>query len=285
MNKSWIKWGIAGSLVGAGILLLDALFLEQYFFQIKTFDIGDKESNKNLKLALLTDLHFKRNFLPFYSRLARKVNELHPDLLVISGDVLDQTGIPGPVRKFFSLLNSNIAKAAILGNHDHKANVHLSTIKKIYEDHNCKLLINESKKFTIGDRSIMVTGLDDFIEATANFKQAVKDVGREEHHLLLIHSPLLQEIVLKEIEEINSNRNEKNKLNIRYIFAGHNHGGQIRFLGLTPFLPKKSGNYVNGWYNQDPPYLYLSKGFGTTKVPFRFGARSELTVFNYGMKD
>jgi hypothetical protein len=285
MNKSWIKWGIAGSLVVAGIVLLDALFLEQYFFEIKTFDIGDKASNKRLKLVLLTDLHFKKNFLPFYSRLAKKVNELHPDLLVISGDVLDQTGKPAPVRKFFSLLNPNIAKAAILGNHDHKSDVHMSTIRKIYEGYNCKLLINESKKFTIGDHSIMVTGLDDFIEGNSKFKLAVKEVGKEEHHLLLIHSPLQQEKVLKEIAEINSKRSESDKLNIRYIFAGHNHGGQVCLFGYAPILPEKSGNYVNGWYNQDPPYLYLSKGFGTAKIPLRFGARSELTVFNYGMKD
>jgi predicted MPP superfamily phosphohydrolase len=48
-------------------------------------------------------------------------------------------------------------------------------------------------------------------------------------------------------------------------------------------LPKKSGNYINGWYNKEEPYLYVSNGFGTSEVPFRFGARPEITMFYYGV--
>lgn len=50
---------------------------------------------------------------------------------------------------------------------------------------------------------------------------------------------------------------------------------------IVPVLPEKSGNYVQGWYGKGSPQMYLSKGFGTSMLPFRFGARSEIVLFTY----
>ncbi len=85
-----------------------------------------------------------------------------------------------------------------------------------------------------------------------------------------------------QIETVNAHRQENEKLTIRYIFAGHNHGGQITFFGLfAPYLPRKARKYLKGWYNTSSPYLYLSKGFGNSVIPFRFFARAEITLFQY----
>jgi hypothetical protein len=73
------------------------------------------------------------------------------------------------------------------------------------------------------------------------------------------------------------------QLNMQYIFAGHNHVGQVRFSSFVSVLPEHSGNYVNGWFNRDKPKLYESKGFGTSGLPFRFDARSEVILFYYGV--
>lgn len=281
MKKSLIKWGIGTGVMAAAFVLLDALFLEKYFFRIKTFDIGTKYSNKKLRLLLLSDLHFKQQLWPFYRKLARKINELQPDIILIAGDVVDQHGNKKPVNQFFNLLNEQIPKIVILGNHEHKSEVSIQSIKRIYQQHHCDLLVNESKVYKIKGSSLTVTGLDDFIEGSANIEKAVKNVGREAHHILLIHSPLQQEKVMDKLKSINAVRREDQQLNIQYIFAGHNHGGQVRIFGLAPVLPEKSGNYVHGWYNNHSPYLYVSQGFGTSAIPVRFGARSEIILFNY----
>jgi hypothetical protein len=283
MNRQIKKWGIIAGLAGGGAALLDALLLEKYFFEVKTFNIGKKGSKQKIKLLLLTDLHFRKALWPFHKKLAKKINSIHPDLILISGDVIDESGTDTPAQDFFSLINYSIPKVAILGNHDHKNSVRIDTYKRLYEQNNCKLLINESKLYTIKRERVMVTGVDDFIEGNASFATAVKDVGREENHVLLVHSPLQQEVVLKEMKRINDDRNDDKKLNIQYIFAGHNHGGQVNILGYAPILPEKSGPYLKGWYNKKAPYLYVSKGFGTSTLPFRFGARSEVTVFNMGV--
>jgi predicted MPP superfamily phosphohydrolase len=277
-NKQWIVAGLATAALG---LLADAMFFEKYFFQIKHFDIGNKGSGKSIKLVLLTDLHFRSILWPYYRRLARKVNQLQPDLVLITGDSLDSSGRTPPMNHFFDLLDQGVQKVAIPGNHDHKADNDLSSIKKVYKNHNCDFLVNESKAYLLDGERVMITGLDDFIEGESRFAEAVKEVGEEKFHILLVHSPLQQEMVRDKIRKINEERDPSNQLNISYIFAGHNHGGQIRLPGWVPVLPVKSGDYVDGWYNKSSPYLYVSKGFGTSTVPFRFGARAEVTVFNY----
>jgi len=280
MRRLW-KYAPKGAAALGGLLLLDALFLEQYFFRIKKFDIGKKGRGKKIKLLLLADLHVKNSFRPYYARLARTINRLQPHLILISGDMLDVRGDITILEKFLSCIQRNIPKAAILGNHDHANGARNQKIAALLTKYNGQLLVNRSHAFTLRGERIMITGLDDFIESNHDFLKAIDNVGKEKHHFLLLHSPLQQEVALKDIRSENNRRPPQEQLNISYIFAGHNHGGQVRFGRLAPVLPELSGNYVNGWYNDGFPYLYVSKGFGTSRLPIRFGARAEITLFNY----
>jgi len=40
---------------------------------------------------------------------------------------------------------------------------------------------------------------------------------------------------------------------------------------------------VKGWYqeNSEDPKLYVSKGIGTTLLPFRLGSRAEIALFHF----
>ncbi|WP_439882269.1 metallophosphoesterase [Pontibacter sp. MBLB2868] len=281
MKNKYIKWGIAAIATTAAGLLLDSLILEKYFFEVKEFEIGKEEGKDMVRIVLLTDLHFKDLLLPHFTKLAQKLNEIQPDLLLIAGDILDSSGHIQPADAFFDLLNPAIRIVAIPGNNDYKADIQIPELQKALEKYNCDFLLNKSKAYEVRGNSIMITGLDDFIESEDHFAKAVKDVGYEENHLLLIHSPLQQKHVKEQIKRINSSRSPDRQLNISYIFAGHTHGGQVRLPGYVPILPGKSGNYVNGWYNEHAPYLYVSKGFGTSTIPFRFFAKSEMIVLNY----
>ncbi|MFC6997935.1 metallophosphoesterase [Rufibacter roseus] len=281
MNNKYFTWGAGALAFGAAAVLLDALFLEKYFFDLKTHHIGNLSSARKLKLVLLTDLHLKNRLYPYHKRLASKLKQLQPDLILIAGDTLDSSGKAAVADQFLGMLPHHVQKAAILGNHDYLAKDSLSALQKVYAQHNCRLLVNETAAFQVAGTRVVVTGLDDMLEGESRFSKAVEGVGKEEHHLLLIHSPLQQEKAIDTMKRLNQNRREAEKLNIRFVFAGHNHGGQVRLPGYVPVLPEKSGDYVEGWYNVEPPFLYLSKGFGTSRLPFRFGARSEVTLFHY----
>lgn len=280
MKCLW-KYAARGAAALGGLLLLDALFLEQYFFRIKKFDIGEGRTGKKIKLLLLADLHIKNSYRPYYARLVRTINKLQPHLILISGDLLDVRGDIKVLEKFLSHIHRHIPKAAILGNHDHANKARNQKIAALLAKYNGQLLVNRSHTFTLRGERIMITGLDDFIESNHDLLKAIDKVGKERHHLLLLHSPLQQEVALKDIRSENNRRPQQEQLNISYIFAGHNHGGQVRFGKKTPVLPEFSGSYVNGWYNSGFPYLYVSKGFGTSRFPIRFGARAEITLFDY----
>jgi len=68
----------------------------------------------------------------------------------------------------------------------------------------------------------------------------------------------------------------KRNLVVDLVLSGHTHGGQITFLGIVPFKPQGSGKYLKGWYKEDKPKMYISKGIGTSILPIRFGARAEM---------
>ncbi|GAA0189173.1 metallophosphoesterase [Fulvivirga kasyanovii] len=282
MDRNKHKW-IAGAGLAAGLVLLDALVLEQYLFTVKQFDIGNKHSrSRPCRMVLLTDLHLGKRLAPKYIRLIRRIKKLNADIILFAGDAIDEDGDTRTLDDFFSRLPATIPKVAILGNHEYKNEAGLDELKALYKKHHIDLLINGSKAYPIGSKRLMVTGLNDFIESTQNFSKAIEGVGKEDMHIALIHSPLQQEKLLAQIKATNQSRPGDQKLNIEYLFAGHNHGGQVTFFGLFPLLlPIKSGDYVNGWYNDNKPYLYVSKGFGNSTVPFRFGARAEMIVFNY----
>lgn len=284
MNKKLKKWGLLAAGIGAAVGFAEAVFLEKYFYKIEKYNIGKPGSSKNIRVLFLTDLHFKTYLWPFHYKLADEIKLLNPDLILISGDVIDETGTSAEAAiKFFNLVNYSIPKVAIMGNHDHKNAVDIRAYYQMYKGCNCTLLMNETKVFTIKGERIVVTGVDDYIEGDPSLVDAVAEVGREDNHLLLIHSPKQQKNIKKQIKKINAKRSESNWLNIQYMFAGHNHGGQVTILGYAPVMPEKSGKYVKGWYNKKPPYLYVSNGFGTSTLPFRFGARAEITLFNFGV--
>src|SRR5919205_1419917 len=144
MKKLVIRWGVGAAVAGATYLLLDALILEKYFFEVKTFNIGNEEGIKKIKLLHITDLHFKKRFWFFHRKLAKKINALNPDLIIITGDTLDTDGKLRPADQFLSLINHSFKKVAILGNHDRMVDTHIADLKRVYEKHNCILLINES---------------------------------------------------------------------------------------------------------------------------------------------
>ena len=280
MKTKWL-WA-AGMATAAGLILLDALVLEHYLFKIKEYHIGVKDRNsRSLKILLLTDLHLKHKLSAKYKRLIDKIRTIAPDIILLAGDSLDENGKPEILDDFFRELPALTPKAAILGNHEYKNDASMRSIKDIFAQNKVDLLINKSKAYHFGEEKLMVTGLDDMVESDANFKKAVASVGHEKMHVGLIHTPLLQDKVEEQIPAINKKREKRDELNLSYLFAGHNHGGQVTAFGKPLILPDKAGHYVKGWYNDKKPYLYVSKGFGNSTLPVRFAARAEAILFHY----
>jgi predicted MPP superfamily phosphohydrolase len=271
MKISRRKFIRSGILFGVGASLLDAFWVEKFFIEINEYYNGsDKKETSNIKVVQISDLHLQSLNYQLI-KLTEKLNKLAPDLILITGDAIDKANNITVLNDFLKGINKEIKKVAILGNWEYWGNVDLIELDKIYADNNCTLLINQTKQFTFGDRTISITGVDDFVGGKADFESSIKDYKISDHHIILNHCPQYSDYISEKLNK---------EINVDFILSGHTHGGQINLFGFIPFLPQGSGKYVKGWYKENSPNLYVSKGIGTSIFPARFGARAEIAIFN-----
>jgi predicted MPP superfamily phosphohydrolase len=267
-RRKFLKTALFGA---GGAILADSLWLEKFYIETNEFFLGNaNETNKGIRLVQISDLHL-REITNSLNRLAQRVNRIKPDLILITGDAIDDKNNLDLLNNFLGLISHDTKKAAILGNWEYWGEVNIKKLKEIYSAHNCHLLVNQTRQYTFGDKTISITGVDDFVAGTSDVELAVEHYKKSDFHIVLNHCPAYSDsIAIKTPKEIK----------IDLILSGHTHGGQINIFGIVPFLPQGSGKYVKGWYEDELKKLYVSKGIGTSILPARFGARAEIAIFN-----
>jgi len=205
----------------------------------------------------------------FHQSIARKINTLKPDLVVITGDAIEEEQHLPILEEFLSLISLSIPKIAITGNWEYWGKVDLVKMKAIYAKYNTNLLINQHQTITIKNRVVGIVGIDDLIGGRADYLLATEGLRPTDSTIVLTHCPLHREAII----------NQRDKRPIDLVLCGHTHGGQIAFLGYAPMTPRGSGRYVKGWYEDNALPTYVCKGIGTSILPLRFGARAEVAVF------
>ena len=259
-------------LILPGIVLADAFWFEKDFVELNEFYIGSAtKDTENIKVVQISDLHL-HDINRHLIQLANEINKLHPDLILITGDAFDSAKDITLLNDFLLLLDKNIKKTSILGNWGYFSRVDLSELERVYNEHNCTLLINESIQYSFRNRTISITGVDDFLRGNPDIETAMKEYVSSDHHIILVHCPEYSDYISERLNK---------DINVDFMLSGHTHGGQVNIFGYAPVLPKGSGRYTKGWYHENNPKLYVSKGVGTNIfAPFRLGARAEIAVFN-----
>ncbi len=267
-RRKFIK---AGLFITTGIIMTDAFWIETFFFETNEFYLGAAtKDTTNMKVVQISDLHLQSINYPL-TQLVNNLNKLQPDLIVITGDAIDKARKITVLDDFLKLIDKDIKKVAILGNWEYQGKVDLKELNKIYADNNCDLLINQTIQYSFQNKTISITGVDDYLRGNADFDTAIKPYKKSDYHIILNHCPLYSDYISKKIN---------NDINVDCILSGHTHGGQINLFGFVPYLPQGCGRYLKGWYNDNTTKLYVSKGIGTGLFPVRFGARSEIAIFN-----
>ncbi|MCE3226559.1 MAG: metallophosphoesterase [Bacteroidetes bacterium] len=272
--KTWTRRKFIRAMVWSaiGFGLLDALWIEKFFIETNEFYLGNStDDNYDIKVLQISDLHLQSSLDYKHKRLAQKVNELKPDLIFITGDAVDYKKNITTLNKFLQLLDKDIKKVAITGNWEYWGYVDINDLNIIYNFNNCDLLINQSKQFEVRGKTISVTGVDDYVGGRADIKKALQSYSKSNYHVILNHCPQYSDAIANHLDQ-----NTK----ADFILSGHTHGGQVNLFGFVPFLPQGSGDYLKGWYKDDKRNMYVLKGIGTSILPIRFMARSEIAVFH-----
>ena len=251
-----------GLILIAGVLLVSLYALiNASLVSVKVVEISLPNLAVPLKMVQLSDIHVGTiHNTKYLSRIVEKTNALNPDMIVITGDFIDGIGVVN--RKTVEPLKKLKARTFfIIGNHERYGN--LDHIGVLMKEAGVRVLRNEIVEY----RGIQLVGADypekDNMKDTP-FLRALR-VKREIPSVLLYHKPSAIECAVR--------------AGINLQVSGHTHNGQ-----LFPFnlITKLFFPYINGLYEVDGMYLYVSPGTGTWGPPMRLGSENEITLFKLG---
>lgn len=280
------KWGKIACLFMfvAMFLVLDvrANSLEVVYSEIKNEKIPT--SFNDYKILHLTDFHDKA-YQCSTQTIVDKINEINPDIVVVTGDMIDPeenkdpkiTSIEGlEGMKLLHTISQTYKVYYIVGNNDALNLDKLNELKDISKKYNVTFLEEQTEKIVKGDDYITISGILDPVIATKKYnlsneelvnKQLSKldTVKDDNFNILLAHRPEYIELYSKKPFDLT--------------LSGHTHGGQVLLNGKPLLIPnQKDIKYVTGEYTVNGKKMIINNGLGTSQIYLRINCPIQLGV-------
>lgn len=228
------------------------------------------------RITQITDLH-DTTFGDNQSRLVKKVKATSPDVIFITGDLVDS--------RRYDLQNSldaveqftRIADVYyVLGNQE----VALNKVDEIYAtltDLGVHVLPNEAVEIERHGERITIAGIEDPLMGKPvedMIDQAMLNVDKDQFSLLLSHRPELITSYVKKGMDL--------------VFTGHAHGGQIRIPFVGGIIAPAQGlfpEYTAGAFEVNDTKMIVNRGLGNSLFPFRIFNLPEVIVVELHTKE
>ncbi|HDR3649513.1 TPA: metallophosphoesterase [Bacillus anthracis] len=263
------------TLIGMSIFL----YVQNNLISITRVDITSSKipsTFKGFKILQISDLHNKK-FGNNQETLIQKVKGENPDVIVITGDLIDSKSYDAEVS--MELIRELVKKYPIYfvtGNHE-KWSGKYNDLEKELKKHHVTVLRNEHVTIHKGEQKINLLGIDDpaFVAGNRDEGNVVKDeilkakfeMKPHSYNVLLSHRP----------EFLSEYANEK----IDLVLSGHAHGGQVRLPFIGGLVAPNQGifpTYTAGLYEKQNTSMVVSRGLGNSVIPQRIFNRPELVV-------
>jgi len=210
----------------------------------------------------LSDLHLEEPVSSGrLSRIVERVNALRPDLIVITGDIID-SGLEhdGAIAATLRRLSARHGVLAVTGNHDIYAG--LDGLLAVLRESGIRVLRGETVMVA---GAIQVTGIDDdqFRTLTEDHQhpldRPLRGLDPDKPAILLYHRPF--------------HFDEAVRHGVDLQLSGHTHSGQI-LPGY--FIVQLVYRYPCGLYREGTAWLNVTSGTGLWGPPLRFLSRNEI---------
>lgn len=195
--------------------------------------------------------------------------DLDPDLVVITGDLRARLAGDPELRRQLSRLAAIRGGAfAVLGNHDIGSAHDPFADRRVVVDVDgtgVRLLTDEVAVRRLRGRTIAVAGIAP--RSYTRRRSDGSDLVREaDLRILACHYPHVFDRIHPGDHDL--------------VLAGHLHGGQIALPlpGGRFRFSHRSRRYLEGFYVREGTAMHISRGVGTTFLPFRIAARPEVTA-------
>lgn len=229
------------------------------------------QSFAGLKIVQFSDTHVGHHFeKEDLEKIVKKINEEQPDVVFFTGDLMDDPMSYHHANQLIPILKhikAPLGKFAIFGNHDH-GGYGTETYEEIMEASQFNVLKNEHTYIELIDKSrIYIAGVDDLMLGRPDFNETLEGIPKEAYTILLAHEPDAAKAIAEQFH-------------VSLQLSGHSHGGQVQLPFLGPIITPPLGSiYYEGFYQLDQLTLYVNRGLGTTRQPYRFLAPPELSIF------
>lgn len=247
-----------------------SFFLERFWIEEKHINLSFNrlpDAFSGLKIVHISDLHIG----DFYGKdhvadIVKRVNQLKPDILCFTGDLVeDNVDMLDEITPILKKIRTNLAKIAILGNHDYRAGAE-KKVQLCLRNSGFIVLNNENISFARNGFKIHIAGIEDMMFGNPSIEKSIANIPEDHFIIMLAHEPDFADTV--------------SQYPIDLQLSGHSHGGQILIPFIGPiFKPDGAKNYLKGLQKVSNTMLYTSRGIGTTFLPIRFNCRPEITVF------
>ena len=225
-----------------------------------------------LRIAQLSDLHVgPHSSRRFLDRVARTTRDLVPDIIAVTGDLIDDRAEDVAVYgRVFGALEAPLGVFVIPGNHDVYAGWD-AVEHGLRERRLGTVLVNEAHMIRRGIEEIAIVGTGDPAggwrggsRAAPDIDRALADVPDNATVIAFAHNPALWPSLASR--------------GVALTLSGHTHWGQFALPGLGWSLASPFLEHAMGAHTRDDALLYISPGTGYWGIPFRIGARPEVTL-------
>ncbi len=302
---------LAAGLSTMGLAAL-GLWVEPNRIEVRRVTVTDRRLHE--VLAGKTVVHISDLHMSGWSSREQAVQDildgLSPDLLFVTGDLIQWNGEGEAALTFLSRLHAKTGVWAVMGDYDYSNSrkscvfCHEAGSGAPTRRHGVRFLRNSGVWVTLERGALWIGGMDaerggkdgimEWWRSGTNEMSGMmeywndgrvkgcKDAGQEYWKdgsgrrppkgaamILLSHSPLVFDLI-SEDEDV-------------FVLAGDTHGGQISLPSWIWSLLgyEKNARYEQGLYEVGKKKMFVTRGIGTSQVPFRLFRRPEVVVFQF----
>lgn len=226
---------------------------------IKNYNIKVENMKDQIKIVLITDLH-SHSYNKNQKKLLRYIHEEQPDLILMSGDIIDDKAPVRGTKELLEGLQNTVPIYYVTGNHEYFTQ-QIESVKKFMKRYGVRVLEETYHKVEVKGQPLVIAGISDpkkweLTKPTGSFTQAYNQLEKavkkqDGYKILLSHRPEFVDLF------------KSGTYNL--IVSGHAHGGQVRIPGIVNglYAPNQGAfpKYAGGMYELgDETRLVVSRG-------------------------
>lgn len=223
-----------------------------------------KEFN-GLKIVHFSDIFYGTTISDSeLENIVKKINELKPDVIVYTGDLLDDSiklneDNISSIKDILKNLNAKLRKYAVIGNSDY---INKNTYLEIMNEAGFRVLENENELiYYKGNNPLQFIGTSSILEGESDIDKAITTENNDIEYfkIWLNHEPAILDTIIDK------------DLRPNLILSGHTLGGLINIPFKGSLLEQDGiSNYTDNYYRKKKINMYVSNGLGTYKYNVRF---------------